>query len=111
MRRSSDTPSSDYPDALVRAVDAARRHARGVLLAFSVAETTQQRSARSAVQIALTRAFGSPPWLRIVDLDGDERLLDPAWRVDGWDYGSGAVALVAERLASALLSLVQALPA
>jgi hypothetical protein len=109
-RVSPESKLTDYPTALVRSVHAAHQRSRGVVLAFSVAETVAQRSARSAAQEALTRAFGSPAWLRVIDLDGDERLIDPVWRVDGWNYGGTAIALVAERLASELLLLVDVRP-
>jgi hypothetical protein len=97
--------AAEYSTTLMRALDAAHAQARGVVLALSPAETPVQREARAALLAALGARAGSIGWLRVVDFDGDTRLVDPASRVDGWNYGGAAITIVAERLAAALLSL------
>ena len=97
----------EYANAMMAAIEAAHRHARGVVVVVSPAETAEQAGNLRALKNRLDGALGSAPWLRIVDLGGESALsADQALRLDGWNYASAGIALVANRIAPALLSLI-----
>jgi hypothetical protein len=99
--------AADYTDAMMRAIDAAHRLALGVVVVLSPAETARQAANRRALDVRLATPAGVAPWLRVVDLAGDSRLAgDLTLRLDGWNYASAGVGLVASRIAPALLSLI-----
>jgi hypothetical protein len=103
--RGSD--AAEYADAMMKAIDAGHRLARGVVVVLSPSETARQAANHRALDTRLAAPAGVPPWLRVVDLGGDSRLAaDPTLRIDGWDYASAGIALVASRIAPALLSLI-----
>jgi hypothetical protein len=53
-------------------------------------------------------SFGGAPWLRVVDLGSNSRLAaDRTLRIDDWNYSSSGIALIANEIASALLSLIE----
>jgi hypothetical protein len=95
-----------YADAMMTAVDAAHRRARGVVVVTSPSETPEQVANARALEIPLQKALASTAWLRFVDLGTETPLYDHALRLDGWNYGGTATALVAERIAPAVLSLI-----
>jgi hypothetical protein len=97
-----------YADAMVAAVEAAHRHARGVIVVTSPADTAGQAANLLALQARLDARIGSPAWMRRVNLAEDAALSrDPGLRLDGWNYSSAGVAAVAGRIVPALLSLIQ----
>lgn len=95
-----------YADAMMTAVDAAHRHARGVVVAVSPSETAEQVRNLRDLKIRMENEWGSAPWIRFVDLGAEPALTDPALRLDGWNYASAGVAVVADTIAPALLSLI-----
>ena len=97
-----------YVDEMMEAIESAHRHARGVVVVTSPADTVEQRVNSQALQPRLERLAGSESWLRRVNLGEDARLSsDAELRLDGWNYSSAGVAAVAARIVPALLSLVQ----
>jgi hypothetical protein len=95
-----------YADAMMNAIDAARRAARGVVVVLSPSETVQQKVNRRALDARLA-VHGGAPWLRVVDLDHDPQLAsDRTLRIDDWNYASTGIALIANRIAPALLNLI-----
>src|SRR5262249_18004181 len=82
-------------DAMLGAVDAARRHARGVVIAVSPAETEEQSRNAAALEGRLSPRLAGSPWLRFVNLDRVPELRDPASRIDGWNYSSAGLAAAA----------------
>ena len=108
--RSSDVSrpndSASYAEAMMTSIDAAHRRARGGVLVLSPAEKPEQVANARALDRRVTNELGAPPWLRIVDLGGETSLYDDSWRVDGWNFGGAGTALVAERIAPAVLSLI-----
>jgi hypothetical protein len=102
----SDQSVDSYADAMVTAIDAAHRHARGVVVAVSPAETEEQVLRLRALEARLNGGIGSAPWFRLVDLGLEARLRDEALRIDGWNYSSAAITLAAELIAPAILSLI-----
>lgn len=98
--------TADYAAAMMTALAAAHQRARGVVLALSPAETVEQTRNRRALTARLQVEAGSAPWLRVVDLGTEPALRDAALRVDGWNYGSDGLSLVANRIAPALLNLI-----
>ncbi len=97
----------DYADAMMAAVDAAHRHARGVVVVVSPTERAEQASNLRALKIRLDGKLGSATWLRFVDLGEDLELsVDGALRLDGWNYASAGITLAATRIAPPLLSLI-----
>ncbi len=96
-----------YADLMMAAIDMAHRHARGVVVVVSPAETGEQAGNLRALKARLDGTLGSAPWLRFVDLGGEAALsVDGELRLDGWNYASAGIALVANRIAPALLSLI-----
>src|SRR5262245_5150326 len=66
-----------YADDVMRAIDAARRAARGVVVVLSPAETPQQTATRRALDMGLASVVRAD-WLRLVDLGAEPRLVtDP----------------------------------
>jgi hypothetical protein len=100
-----DVEGSRYIDAMSAAIDTARQHARAVVVATSPVETDLQANNLRALRDRLP-IDTSAPWLRLVDFSSDATLRDPASRLDGWSYGSAGTAIVAGRLAAALLTLI-----
>jgi hypothetical protein len=99
--------ATEYVDAMMKAIDTAHRLARGVVVVLSPSETAEQAANARALNARLAAPAGATPWLRVVDLGGDSRLAaDPTLRIDGWNYASAGVALVANTIAPALLSLI-----
>jgi len=97
-----------YADGMMNAIEFARRSARGVVVVLSPAETADQHANRAALAVRMA-ALGAPPWLRLVDLGGRPELVsDPMMRIDGWNYSSSGIALVANTVAPAILSLLPA---
>ena len=94
-----------YVDAMMRAIDSAERHARGVLVAVSPAETDAQRRNLASLRARLEPRLSREP-LRFVDLSQTWRLYDDELRLDGWNFGAGGNAVAAEAIAPALLELI-----
>ena len=82
--------AADYADAMMKAIDAAHRVARGVVVVLSPSETARQAANRRALDARLAAPTSAAAWLRI----------------DDWNYASAGVALVASRIAPALVSLM-----
>lgn len=99
--------STAYAGAMMTAIDAAHRRARGVVVVTSPSERPEQVANARAFEIQRRKALVSADWFRFVDLGAEPALFDPALRVDGWNYGSTATALVAQRIAPAVLSLIE----
>jgi hypothetical protein len=107
----SQTRTATYGESVRAAIESARRHApSGVVLATSPAETERQRRARSELDAVLRHGFVPAPWFRFVDLGVDLQLVERSLRVDGWNYGGSATALVARYLAAALVAMIEASP-
>jgi hypothetical protein len=100
--------SGSYERDLLAAIDAAHRRARGVVVVLSPAETPEQIARSRAVRAPLANLAAASPWLRLVELGTHPELIDPSWRVDEWNYGSAGITLVAESIASPLVSLITA---
>ena len=78
-----------------------------MVVVVSPSETAGQAANRRAFEARLAAPPGDAPWLRVVDLRDDSRLAaDLTLRIDDWNYASAGVALVASRIAPALLSLM-----
>ena len=105
---SLDPAAGAYAGAMIAAIESAHRHARGVIVVTSPAETVGQAANLHALHAALDGRIGSAPWLRRVNLGDDDALSsDAGLRLDGWNYSSAGVAKVAGRIVPALLSLIQ----
>ena len=101
--------ATHYADAMMKAIDAARSAARGVVVVLSPSESARQTANRRALDARLGPVAGAARWLRVVDLGADARLAaDGLLRLDGWNYASDGAALVANKIAPALLSLIPA---
>jgi hypothetical protein len=97
-----------YAGAMMMAVDAAHRHARGgVVVVVSPAETPEQAGHLRALAPQMRTALESAPSFRFVDLGTEAELSDATVRVDGWNYASAGIALVAAKIAPALPSLIR----
>ena len=72
----------------------------------SPAETAEQARNLSALTMQIDTHLGSAAWFRFVDLGSEAALSDAALRVDGWNYASAGIALVAGKIAPAILSLI-----
>jgi hypothetical protein len=98
--------AAPYDQAMMTAVEAAHRHARGVVVVVSPSETAEQVANLRALETRMHTGLEPAPWFRFVDLGSEAELSDPALRIDGWNYASAGIALVAGRIAPALLSLI-----
>jgi hypothetical protein len=106
-RTGTDVDAAAYSEAMMKAIATAHAAARGVVVVLSPPETGQQAANRRALDGDLAPAAGAEPWLRVVDLGIDARLAaDVTLRIDDWNYASAGVALVANRIAPALVSLI-----
>ncbi len=109
LARAAGNPSAepDYVTAMLAAIDAAHREARGVVVALGPVDTDAQRRNFDALA---ARLASSPkrPWLRVVDLSEQTDLYDPSARLDGFSFGTGATAVAARAIAPALLDLIGA---
>jgi hypothetical protein len=101
-----DAPRLPHGEAMSAAIAAAQRHARGVVVAVSPAETAEQERNLTALTRQIDNQPGSAAWFRFVDLGAEPALYAEALRVDGWNYASAGIALAAGRIAPALVSLV-----
>jgi hypothetical protein len=102
--------ASGYSGDMMNAIEAAHRNARGVVVVVSPTETAQQQANRAALDARLASLRGAS-WLRIVDLGAEPQLVsDPSMRIDGWNYSSSGVTVVANIIAPALLSLITQSP-
>ena len=101
-----DSSAGGYANAMMTAVGAAHGHARGVVVAVSPAETAEQIGNLRTLEMRMDGTIGSAPWIQFVDLGARTELHGNALRLDGWNYGGAGIALVAEQLAPALLSLI-----
>jgi hypothetical protein len=101
-----DGPAS-YVNAMMTAIDAAHRRARGVVVVLSPAEKPEQVADARALDSRLKSELEASSWLRIVDLGQETPLSRADSRVDGWNFGGAATALVAERIARAVLSFIE----
>jgi hypothetical protein len=99
-----------YDAAMKAAIDVAHRHARGVVVIASPSETPEQVRNLSALKMQIDPELRSASWFRFVDLSAEAALYDDALRVDGWNYASAGLAVVAGRIAPALLSLIVTAP-
>jgi hypothetical protein len=97
--------SHAYAEHMLAAIEAAHRHARGVVVVLAPVETSQQVRNWLAIAGAMSHR-PAPPWLRIVDLSSVLELYDDALRLDGWNFGAGGIAIAAEAIAPAVLALV-----
>jgi hypothetical protein len=98
--------SASYVQSMTTAIDESHRRARGVVVVLSPAEKPEQVANARALDSRLKGELGSAAWLRIVDLGREAALSRADSRVDGWNFGGAATALVAERIAPAILSLI-----
>jgi hypothetical protein len=98
----SDVP---YADAMLAAIAAAHRHARGVVVALAPIDTDAQRRNFDALAARLA-AGEKPSWLRIVDLSERADLYDPLLRLDGFSFGATATSIAAQAIAPAFLDLI-----
>ena len=105
----SATSPDAYADAMIAAIDAAHRHARGVVVALAPIDTEPQRRNFDVLSARLA-ARGKAPWLRIVDLSEHADLYDPQLRLDGFSFGASASSLAAQAIAPAFLDLLRADP-
>lgn len=94
-----------YAEQLRAAIDAAHRHARGVVVAIGPAELDAQRRNLETLGEVRRRCTASP-WCRFVDLGTIPKLTDSTLRLDSWNYGGEATWAVAEAIAPALLDLI-----
>jgi hypothetical protein len=94
-----------YSEQLQAAIDSARRHARGVVVAIGPVELEAQRRNLEAIGEVRQRCATSP-WCRFVDLGTIPKLTDNTLRLDSWNYGGEATWAVAEAIAPALLDLI-----
>ena len=100
-------PAQGYADAMVTAIDAAHRYARGVVVAVGPADTDEQARNLRDLRLRLDRDEVRRAWLRFVDLDRVPDLHDSSLRLDGWNLGSAGTALVANTIAPALLGFIE----
>jgi len=108
QRAASDVPERAYAEAMMTAIDAARRHARGVVVVLSPIDTPQQARNWSALQMRLDGDPGARPWIRVVDLGDQPDLYDPATRLDGWNFAPEGIVIASQAIAPALLDLIAA---
>ncbi|HXD74944.1 MAG TPA: hypothetical protein VN628_14445, partial [Vicinamibacterales bacterium] len=101
-----DASPDAYAKAMIEAIEAAHRQARGVVVALAPAETVRQTQNREALSIALG-TLASPAWLRVVDLQNVPELSDRSLRLDGFNLGATATSIAAEAMAPAFLTLIQ----
>jgi hypothetical protein len=99
-----------YANDLRRAIDVALRHARGVVLAVSPAETPAQAARLAALLPQVDRVREAAPQFRFVNLDGIPDLVDSSQRLDGWSYGGDVIARAARTIAPAVLDLIGRAP-
>jgi hypothetical protein len=97
-----------YGAAMAAAIEAAHRHARGVVVAVSPADTDEQAANLRQLEARLHHEPGSTPWLRFVDLGTVAALHDDAMRLDGWNFSSAGTAQVANTIAPAFLAFLEA---
>jgi hypothetical protein len=104
--RHEDVPPSAYAAAMIDAIEAAHRQAKGVVVALAPAETGRQARNRDALSSALG-TLASPAWLRVVDLQDVPALSDRSLRLDGFNFGATATSITAQAMAPAFLTLIQ----
>lgn len=102
MARDADA----YVSAMTRAIEAAQRHSRGVVVAVSPAETDEQRRNLAALRQAIEPRV-SHERLRFVDLGQVARLYDHDVRLDGWNFSAAGISLVSQTIAPAMLDLIE----
>ena len=100
----SATSPEAYATAMMAAIEAAHRHARGVVVALAPIDTEAQRRNSDALTARLAAA-ATPPWLRIVDLGKQADLHDPELRLDAFSFGAAATGRAAQAIAPAFLDL------
>jgi hypothetical protein len=94
-----------YVSAMTDAIAASKAHAMSVVLVLSPIESPLQSRNHDALAVAL-RPLARERWLRIVDLNDVPSLRDPRLRVDGWNYSAAGLAVVADRISAALLTVI-----
>jgi len=102
-----ENDSTSYVQSMMTAIDAAHRHARGVIVVLSPAEKPEQVANARALAGRLKSELATASWLRVVDLAEETPLSNADSRVDGWNFGGAATALVATRIAPAVLSFIE----
>jgi hypothetical protein len=103
--RTSNGPHA-YADAMIAAIDAAHRHARGVVLVLAPMETAIQKVNWLSLVFRLAERRDTREWLRLVDLSEVTELYDDGLRLDGWNFGVGGIAIAAAPIGEAVLDLV-----
>jgi hypothetical protein len=95
-----------YSLDLMRAVDAALAHTRGVVIALAPAESARQAANLAAVWPLLEARRRTTPELRVLNLAGETMLTDMSQRLDDWNYGGDAIAAAAKAVTPAMLELI-----
>jgi hypothetical protein len=95
-----------YADAMIAAIDAAHRRARGVVVVLTPMESSAQKVNWLQLVLQLTERRDTRGWLRVVDLSEELELYDDAVRLDGWNFGAGGITTAAAPIAQAVLDLV-----
>ena len=95
-----------YADAMIAAIDAAHRRARGVVVVLTPMESSAQKVNWLQLVLQLSDRHDTRGWLRLVDLSDALELYDGAVRIDGWNFGAGGITTAAGPIAHAVLDLV-----
>jgi len=96
-----------YASALIRAIETAHAHARGVVVVLPPVDNDVQQRNLDAFLLLLSER-GSPAWLRFVELRAIADLSDPSLRLDGFSFGATATSMAAGAIAPAFLTLIPA---
>jgi hypothetical protein len=99
--------AGDYVDGMVAAVDAARRIARGVVVAVGPAETERDRQHLGALQARLAASLARDRAIRLIDLTSVQSLQAPGLFLDGYDYSAEGRSRIAAAITPSLLELIE----
>lgn len=103
---SASSPDA-YAAAMMGAIDAAHRQAKGVVVALAPIDTAAQRRNWDALNQRLKDKHDAP-WLRVVNLSDEADLYDPSLRLDGFSFGANATSVASKAIAPAFLDLIPA---
>ena len=105
----ADSAPADAVEAIVATVERGLTQARGVVVVLPIAPNASTEGV-AGLAARLASRFGADPRVRVVDaVTADDRLLDPALRLDGESFGAGGNALVGEAASPAVIALLRAL--
>jgi hypothetical protein len=99
-------PPGDYVDGMVSAVNAARRIARGVIVAVGPAETERERQHLTALHSRLAAVLDRDRAIRLIDLTSAQALHAPGLFLDGYNYSAEGRARVAAAITPSVLELI-----